>query len=194
MTAAQRQHCFEHLHQYFKAIKQKIDGLVREFAEKEFKKQRDIDDVVLQPMYAFAPEILPKELAVPLSQSLYSREGKMSDFEVKMLRQILQDDGIRLHWWHRNEERKGFYINAFINHYPDFILMTENGTVILLETKGSQLDGSDSQAKIRAGLAWENTANALNDGRRYRYMMVFEQNQLDGAYSLAQALERLRHW
>lgn len=194
MTAAQRQHCFEHLHQYFKAIKQKIDGLAREFAEKEFKKQRDIDDIVLQPMYAFAPEILPKELAVPLSQSLYSREGKMSDFEVKMLRQILQDDGICLRWWHRNEERKGFYINAFINHYPDFILLTENGTVILLETKGSQLDGSDSQAKIRAGLAWENAANALNDGHKYRYMMVFEQNQLDGAYSLAEALERLRHW
>ncbi|ULJ68942.1 DEAD/DEAH box helicase family protein [Wielerella bovis] len=194
MAAAQRQHCFEHLHQYFAAIKQKIDGLAREFSEKEFKKQRDIDDIVLQPMYAFSPEILPKELAVPLSQSLYSRESKMSDFEVKMLRQILQDDGIRLRWWHRNEERKGFYINAFINHYPDFILLTENGTVILLETKGSQLDGSDSQAKIRAGLAWENAANALNDGHKYRYMMVFEQNQLDGTYSLAEALERLRHW
>lgn len=194
MTAAQRQHCFEHLHQYFAAIKQKIDGLAREFAEKEFKKQRDIDNIVLQLMYAFAPETLPKELAVPLSQSLYNREGKMSDFEVKMLRQILQNDGIRLRWWHRNEERKGFYINAFINHYPDFILLTENGTVILLETKGSQLDGSDSQAKIRAGLAWEHAANTLNDERKYRYMMVFEQNQLDGAYSLAEALERLRHW
>lgn len=194
MTAAQRRHCFEHLHQYFAAIKQKIDGLTREFSEKEFKKQRDIDEIALQATYTFAPEILPKELAVPLSRSLYGREGKMSDFEVKMLRQILQDDGIRLRWWHRNEERKGFCINAFINHYPDFVLLTENGTVVLLETKGSQLDGSDSQAKIRAGSAWEQAANALNDGRRYRYMMVFEHNPLDGAYSLAQALERLRHW
>lgn len=194
MTAAQRQHCLEHLHQYFAAIKQKIDGLAREWAEKEFKKQRDIDEIALQPMYAFPPEILPKELAVPLSRSLYNREGKMNAFEADMLRQILEDDGIRLRWWHRNEERKGFYINAFINHYPDFILLTENGTVVLLETKGSQLDGSDSQAKIRAGAAWEAAANALNDGRRYRYMMVFEHNPLDGAYSLAQALERLRHW
>lgn len=194
MTAEQRQHCFEHLHHYFKAIKLKIDSLTREFAEKEFKKQHDMGNIALQPAYAFPPEITPKELAANFSQSLYNREGRMNDFEADMLRQILQDDGIRLRWWHRNEERKGFYINAFINHYPDFILLTENGTVVLLETKGSQLDGSDSQAKIRVGAAWENAANTLNDGRRYRYMMVFEHSQLDDAYTLAEALERLRHW
>lgn len=196
MTAAQRQHCFEHLHQYFKAIKDKIDRLAHEFSEKEFKKHRDIDNITLQPVYAFPPEILPKDLAVPLSRSLYGREGKMNDFEVNMLRQILQDDGIRLRWWHRNEERKAysFHINAFINHRPDFILFTEKGTVVLLETKGSHLTGADSQAKIRAGAVWENAANTLNDGRRYRYMMVFEHNRLDGAYTLAEALERLRHW
>lgn len=194
MTAAQRQHCFEHLHQYFAVIKRKIDGLAREFSEKEFKKQFDINDIALQAIHTFTSEILPKELAVPLSRSLYNRESKMNDFEMNILRHILQDDDIRLHWWHRNEERKGFYINAFINHYPDFILLTENGTVVLLETKGSQLDGSDSQAKIRAGAVWENAANTLNDGHRYRYMMVFEHSRLDGAYTLAETLERLRHW
>lgn len=196
MTAAQRQHCFEHLHQYFQAIKQKIDNLTSEFAEKEFKKQSDFGNIALQSAYAFPFEITPKELAISLNRSLYNREGKMNDFEMEMLRQILQDDGIRLRWWHRNEERKAysFHINAFINHYPDFILFTEKGTVVLLETKGDQLDGSKSKAKIRAGATWENAANTLNDGRRYRYMMVFEHNRLDGAYTLTEALERLRHW
>lgn len=95
---------------------------------------------------------------------------------------------------HRNLERNGFYINAFLNHYPDFILLTEKGTVVLLETKGEQLDGSDSQSKIRAGQAWENAANQPDDKRKYKYSMVFETGKLDGAYSVEEMLDRLEKW
>ena len=115
----------------------------------------------------------------------------MSGFEAEMLRRILADEEVSLKWWHRNDGRKGFCINGFINHYPDFVLMTARGTLVLLETKGGQLDGSDSAAKIRLGKAWENACRSLGDGRNYAYMMVFEQQRIDGAYGLAEALAML---
>ena len=90
--------------------------------------------------------------------------------------------------------KEWFYINAFPNHYPDFILLAEKGTVVLLETKGEQLDGSDSQSKIRAGQAWENAANQPDDERKYEYSMVFETGKLDGAYSVEEMLDRLGNW
>ena len=101
---------------------------------------------------------------------------------------------IKLKWWHRNIKRKEFYINTFINHYPDLILFTEKGTVILLETKGDDRDNSDSESKIKAGKPWEGAANSLGDGRQYRYMIVFESKKLDGAYSVENILNILKNY
>ena len=147
---------------------------------------------MMQAMYSFKTSIAPTELATSLGKSLYEREGKISDFETMMLRKILEDNGVNLRWWHRNDSKKGFCINSFINHFPDFVLLTEKGTVVALETKGEQLDGAGSKDRIRAGKDWEKAANALNDGRKYRYMMVFDQERLEGAYDVAAMLDLLR--
>ncbi|MFC0930263.1 DEAD/DEAH box helicase [Pasteurella multocida] len=193
MTEQQRKSCFENTAQYFGIIKQKIDGLSRYFAEQEFFKQLDSNDIELaEDKYAFPVSITPTKLSTPLARSLYEREGEMNMLESTVLHSILNHEDINLKWWHRNIERKGFYINAFINHYPDFIFLTEKDTVVLLETKGNDRDNSDSESKIRAGKAWENAANTLGDGRKYRYMMVFETNKLDGAYSVADMLNILK--
>lgn len=194
MNSEQRQHCFIHIHQYFQKIKQKINQISTTFAEEEFYKQRDIDEIVIAPHFSFPSEINPSEFGTPYTHSLYEKEGKISDFESRILQTILNHDDIDLTFWHRNLEKSGFCINAFLNHYPDFVLLTKKGTVVLLETKGNQLDGSDSQAKIRAGKAWENAANQLNDGWRYKYLMVFETGKLDGSYSVEQMLDKLKNW
>ena len=115
----------------------------------------------------------------------------MSAFEFGMLRKILDAEDIRLKWWHRNISGKGFCMNGFINHYPDFIMMTERGALVLLETKGSQLDGSDSAAKIRLGKAWETACRSLPGERNYVYMMVFDQQKPQGACNLAEAVDLL---
>ena len=39
-------------------------------------------------------------------------------------------------WWHRNIARHGFAINGYFNHYPDIMIMTQSGKIILAETKG----------------------------------------------------------
>ena len=80
-----------------------------------------------------------------------------------------------------------FRINGFLNHYPDFIVKTKAGRIIALETKGDDRDNSDSELKLKLGKLWEAKA-----GRDFRYMMVFENNPIDGAERLADALAKIR--
>ena len=82
---------------------------------------------------------------------------------------------------------KGFRINGFLNHYPDFIVKTKAGRIIALETRGDDRDDTDSELKLKLGKLWEAKA-----GRDYRYMMVFENNPVDGAERLADALAKIR--
>ncbi len=192
MDATRREHCFANLLHYFAAIRDKVNSLAAAHAETEFNNGWQARTIGIQPNHTLPPSITPAQLHTPqLAGSLYQRESKMSGFEAEMLRRILADEEVSLKWWHRNDGRKGFCINGFINHYPDFVLMTARGTLVLLETKGGQLDGSDSAAKIRLGKAWENACRSLGDGRNYVYMMVFEQQRIDGAYGLAEALAML---
>lgn len=57
---------------------------------------------------------------------------ELKDYQSRVLANL---DSIR--WWHRNLSRgKGFRINGYLKHYPDFILKTKLGRIILLETRG----------------------------------------------------------
>lgn len=68
-------------------------------------------------------------------------------------------------------DRLEFCINGFINHYPDFIIMTNSGFVVMLETKGDYLTSNDdSRDKAELGKLWQSNANG-----KYRYYMVSEQ-------------------
>jgi type III restriction enzyme len=95
-------------------------------------------------------------------------------------------------WWHRNLDRgKGFVINGFLNHYPDFIVLTEKKTVVVIETKGDDRDNSDSKDKLKLGQTWAAQANQLSHetGYRYHYMMVFESSSIEGALDIGGALK-----
>jgi type III restriction enzyme len=63
----------------------------------------------------------------------------------------------------------------------------KNGKIILIETKGDHLDGSDSSQKIRLGEKWASKA-----GDNYRYFMVFNNAKLNGAKSLGELIEILK--
>jgi type III restriction enzyme len=71
-----------------------------------------------------------------------------------------------------------------LNHYPDFIIKTKNGKIVLVETKGDDRDNSDSSKKIRLGEKWASKA-----GDNFRYFMVFNNAKLDGAKSITEVLD-----
>ncbi len=122
-----------------------------------------------------------------MSKGLYTDEdGDINDFEYKVISAIANLDNVV--FWHRNLERaKGFCINGFINHYPDFIVYLKSGKVVLVETKGDVRDNSDSKQKIELGQMWANKA-----GDNYRYFMVFENKEMEGAITLSDFLDKIK--
>ena len=105
-----------------------------------------------------------------LGKSLYTIEDPVSGWEALLLAEIMKSDEVV--WWHRinasSRKKDEFHLNGFINHYPDFIVRLRNWTIVLIEGKGSHLDGSDSEDKLELGRIWKMMA-----GNGYAYLMVF---------------------
>ena len=171
---------------YTRKIKAKIKAISESYIEKQFYHELDIEKIFLQPHYTLPAKITPNKTAPQIQKSLYQHEEEIGAFEQKIINKVADLDNVL--WWHKNASRKGFCINGGINHYPDFIICTQSGKVILMETKGEHLDGSDSATKLKLGKKWEAEA-----GKQFRYMMVFESNGIDGADTLADALKKLEH-
>mgnify|MGYP002860401693 CR=1 FL=1 len=159
---------------YIDKIKLKIKSLSEAFAEKKFKEYLDTDEVFIKPSFTLPLSISPGDTATNITKSLYEKEGRMNDFETRVINDIANMQNIA--FWTKNLERRGFRINGFLNHYPDFIIQTKNGKTILLETKGDHLD---AEQKIRLGNLW-----AAKAGNNYRYFMVYDRRSVDGAYTL----------
>ncbi len=177
--------CLERDVSYVRKIKQKITTLANEHAYKTFLTFLNIDKIQTQVNFSFPEIITPSKNAPALPKSLYTTEASMGMFEARVINDIANLDNIV--WWHRNLSRgKGFRINGFLNHYPDFIVQTTSGKIIVIETKGDDRDNSDSKLKLTLGKLWEAKA-----GTEFKYMMVFDNNPIKGAERLADALNTL---
>lgn len=138
-----------------------------------------------RPTYTLPEFIIVKNKAIGLTKGLYTEEENINGFEYKVINAVANLDNVI--FWHRNSSPSGFCINGYIHHYPDFIILLESGITILLETKGDDRDNSDSHAKLELGRTWANMA-----GEQYRYFMVFETKEMDGAITLKDLLQRLK--
>lgn len=150
-----------------------------EYAESQFDLFIQTGKIFLKPVWKFPQNIIPGVVGPNIVNSLYEKEGIINMFEHKIILDIASMDNVL--FWHRNLGRgKGFPINGFkSNHYPDFLIYTKKGNLVVLETKGDDRDNSDSQAKARLGNTWARQA-----GPNFKYYMVFEKNSVDGAYTL----------
>lgn len=62
-----------------------------------------------------------------------------------------------------------------------------SGKTLLIEAKGDDRDNSDSDLKIKLGKLWASRA-----GENFRYMMIFETKDVEGADTLGNALKKIR--
>ncbi|MEM0577798.1 DEAD/DEAH box helicase [Flavobacterium polysaccharolyticum] len=168
---------------YTDKIKNKIKFLSEAFAEQKFKDFLDTDKVFIKPSFNLPTNISPGTTSKDITKSLYEKEGSMNGYEEKVINEI--GNMTNISFWTRNIERRGFRINGFVNHYPDFIIQTKSGKTIILETKGDHLD---AEQKIRLGNFWANKA-----GNNYRYFMVYERRTVDGAYKLEDFLNLIKN-
>ena len=166
-------------------IRQKIESLLFAHQEEKFKEWLDTGQIKCQVAYHLPERITVKTKSIGLAKGLYTEEESINGFEYEVINAVANLDNVL--FWHRNPSRTGFCINGYMNHYPDFIVWLDNGITVLLETKGDDRDNSDSRAKVELGRTWANKA-----GEQYRYFMVFEKQQMDGAVTIKGLLQRLR--
>ena len=164
---------------YALKINKKVNSLLNEYAKKMFYEWVEQDKISCQPSYKLPKEISPTETIASIPKSLYNEEEKFdTEYERKVVMELSSLNNIK--WWHRNMARKGFAINGAVNAYPDLMVRTESGKLLLIETKGDQLENSESREKAETGAKWAEMA-----GRMYKYYMVFETKNpgYNGAYS-----------
>ena len=165
-----------HINEYTQTVKKYILKLEDEHKEKEFRKLLDMDEI-------------PNDITLKtpstrgISKMLHSKEESFNDYEAGIINEVANLDNVE--WWTRNIEKRGFYINGFINHYPDFIIKTKKGKIVILETKGDHLD---AEKKIRLGNMWAGKA-----GNDYRYCLVYNERNVDGAYTKSEFLEMMKN-
>lgn len=176
-----------HKEQALRLIKLKIEGLLQSYRKTKFGEWTDTNKVYMQPSFRIPDKLqLLKPSAGGIRKSLYEKEGEMNDFEYQVINAVANLDNVV--FWHRNIEKRGFCINGFINHYPDFIVKLESGMIIIIETKGEQLANDDSAAKLELGTKWANMAGLSF----YRYYMVFDHQPISNALTVQQLIDRIK--
>lgn len=168
-------------------IKQYVTSLLEEHNMREFNHWLEIGRISCQPKYKLPEVIAPLHSTNTFGGSLYQAEEAVNGFEYDMVMVLTGLTNVK--WWHRNISRHGFLINGFVNHYPDFIVMTNSGKIVLIETKGDHLENRETKEKLALGRAWQNAA-----GAQYKYFMVFQNKdlKLDGAVQFDQFAELLK--
>lgn len=150
-------------------IVHKIEALQHEHCKKAFREGLERAEITCEPYYVLPRTINPFEGTEMYDKTLYTGESsKMDGDETDFIVKVSQLENVK--WWHRIIDRRGFGINAYRNIYPDFMIRTNAGRIVLVEVKGNHLDGSDAQEKMAIGKQWE----ACAGNSQYRYFMVFK--------------------
>lgn len=186
MSAADLEGVLEQQHAFVEVVRKRVRLEMARYRRKSFLQWVRTDEVFATDSYVFPKEVHPVALYTPSANTLYEREERAgsSNLESLMADWLASADNIR--WWHRNHQTRGFNLNGAINHYPDFIVCTQRGTVVLIETKGEHLKNDDSDTKVELGKLWQDCV-----GRNYRYIMVFDQVPVDGALNWQDAIDML---
>lgn len=173
---------------YARKIEEKIKALDEAYREEQFGRWLDSGKIVCRESYSLPNVITPADTTDSIPKSLYEAEkNDMNNGEHELIDAVVGLDNVK--WWHRIIERKGFRLNGFMNHYPDFMVMTKSGKIVLIEYKGDDRDNSDSERKLKLGRQWQAQA-----GPNYRYFMVFKNREfgINGAYTLDRFMEIMR--
>ena len=169
---------------YVLKIQDKVKELLAQHRSSIFDTWLEQDKISCLPNYKFPSVISPPTFTTMVPKSLYTAEEDMDKYEFKVVWGLSELGNVK--WWHRNISKRGFQINGPVHAYPDIIVMLHSGKILMVETKGDQLDNDESKEKAKIGDQWARLA-----GKQYKYYMVFETKQPNypGAYSLERFME-----
>ena len=174
-------------------ISSAINGFKEQYRKKSFYNLRTIGKIncgIDDSPFIFKRSFDTCKADMPFANSLYTNEEKVDGFEADVRTIIAGNSNVK--WWHRirsNDKEGEFHLNGFINHYPDFVLMTNTGILVFIESKGCHLDGDDSGKKSDMGEIWDSLT-----GSKFRYFMVFKSKdvRVEKSIELSQLSDILR--
>lgn len=184
LDADEIENLVDNLYQTRDAIREKIELLLAEHRRKTFKQWLHSNIIKLKGHYTFIDKITLRDELIGIDKGLYVAEESVNGFEYDAIAAIADNPNVL--FWHRNRERKDFVINGFINHYPDFIVKMKSGMTLLIETKGDHLANAETADKLWLGNKWADLA-----GDNYKYFMVFQSKEVDGAITIKTLLQYL---
>ena len=149
---------------YAAKIKAAIQNHADTYVHKEFLSKVDSDKIILKPTYTFKKQKPYSAKGKSIAKGLYEPEESFNNFEAEVVNELANLDNVE--FWTRNKERADFCINGFINHYPE-----------------------DAAKKIELGNLWASKA-----GNEYRYCLVYEDRNVEGAYTKEKFLSQMRSW
>jgi type III restriction enzyme len=171
-------------YRYAQAIRDKIDGLMIEHMRRRFQRDTAVNAIRAEPAWAFPSRLECADVRRGMPKSLHDGVAPMNSFEAQVAESISSSANVL--FWYRNRERRDFRLNAYVNHYPDFIVVTRSENVVLVESKGDDRDNSDSERKLELGQAWERLS-----GSKCHYYLVFQTKDVNGAWPMAEAMRML---
>jgi len=174
-------------------IKDKINSLAVEYAHKAFVKGISSGKIICRTEWAFPSAIEVSDARKGIIKCLYVEENGMNELEFGVINDVANLSNVLC--WHRVIERRDYHLNGWWmhNHYPDFIVITKNANVILVETKGGDRDNSDTERKIELGRRWQEVSGETVGGRKWRYFCVFDKDPMSGAIDKTELLETLKN-
>ena len=162
-------------------IEEKIRTYLDSYRLEQFMRGIEIGTITTQATYVLPDHIQPIDATSFIGGSLYEAEDSVNGLEYDLAMSLSDKSSVK--WWHRIIERRGFCINGPINHYPDFMVETTSGHIVLVETKGEHLKNTeDTRIKLKLGTEWARMAGPL-----FHYLMVFDEGvePPSGAHTLS---------
>lgn len=172
-------------------IKNYINDLLEEYRYINFKNKLSSNEIFINDTkvgYSMKLSITLPEHTSQYLKTLYKEEdNNINSLEEKFMTKVSSLSNVK--WWHRNLERNEFALNGYLNHYADFIIETNGGNIILVETKGEHLDGDDTKKKLELGTLW----STYSGPSKYKYFMAFDRSPLneDGADLIDNIIQKI---
>ncbi len=173
----------ENVYMYAKKIKDHVENLLEKHRFERFSLLLNTNKIMVQSDYRLPSYISPWVTESSITKMLYTEEYELNGLEKEVINEVANLENIV--WRHKIIEKnpREFYLNGPINHYPDFVVKTTKGNILLLESKWGQFDGStDTERKLKL---W--TIRQSQAWNQFKYFMIFQnESALPGALSFSQ--------
>lgn len=141
-------------------LRKKIDEILVGYAKKNFDADIKSGKIGVARFEKF-PEIitLSKEMPQEFDKNYYSKIDKLNTEEKAFLERLDLNTLPNIKFWIRNREKQDpFYLQGWQRNkfYPDFVALTQNDNILVLEWKGEHLlTNEDTAYKEEIGKVWE---------------------------------------